>query len=205
MDILPLLDELQALARTGLNYTEGVYDRERYERILDLVTRYYGQALDLPEPEVRRRLSGELGYITPKVGAEAAVFDEEGRILLVQRSDDRRWCLPCGWVEPNESPEEAAVREAWEETGLTVKVRRLVDVFTRKPGHGFGVHTAIAVVYLCDRLDGVLKGSHEVLDVAYRRLDDVAEWHELHERYARAAQALWRKERGPGAGGRGSG
>ncbi|MFB3820043.1 MAG: NUDIX hydrolase N-terminal domain-containing protein [Candidatus Methylomirabilales bacterium] len=195
MDIFPLLDELQALARTGLNFTDGVYDRERYQRILGLVAQYYAQALDLPEPEVRQRLSGELGYITPKVGAEAAVFDEEGRILLVQRADDARWCLPCGWVEPNESPEEAAVREAWEETGLTVKVRRLVGVFTRKPEHGFGVHTAVAVVYLCDRVDGSPKLSHEVLDMAYRRLEDVSDWHELHERYAAAAHAVWKADR----------
>src|SRR5512138_1740474 len=115
MDIPPLLDELQAIARTGLNFTENPYDRERYERILCLATRYYGQVLDVPEPEAGRRLAGELGYITPKVGAEAAIFDADGRILLVRRADDGRWCLPCGWVEVSESPEEAAVREVWEE------------------------------------------------------------------------------------------
>jgi len=202
MDILPLLDELQALARTGLNYTEGAYDRERYERILALVAKYYALALDLPEPDVRRRLAGELGYITPKVGAEAGIFDEDGRILLVRRADDGRWCLPCGWVEPNESPEEAAVREAWEETGLRVEVRRLVGVFTRKPGQGFGVHTAVAVVYLCDRLGGAPRGSHEVVEVAYRRPDEVTEWHELHERYAAAACAAWRQDREAGGSSR---
>src|SRR5574341_2397506 len=129
MDILPLLDELQTIARTGLNFASNPYERERYERILGLVSKYYGQALDLPPSDVRQRLIGELGYITPKVGAEAAVFDDEGRILLVRRSDDGLWCLPCGWVEPNESPKEAAVREAREETGLEVKARCLVDVF----------------------------------------------------------------------------
>ena len=116
MDILPLLDGIQTIARNGLAFSAGPYDRERYERLLDLASSYYGQALDLPPAEVRRRLTAELGYITPKVGAEAAVFDEAGRILLVRRSDDGLWCLPCGWVEPNESPAEAAVREAWEET-----------------------------------------------------------------------------------------
>ena len=87
MEILSLLDELQTIARTGLNFASNPYERERYERILELVSRYYGQALDLPPSEVRRRFVAELGYITPKVGAEAAVFDHEGRILLVRRSD----------------------------------------------------------------------------------------------------------------------
>ena len=105
MDILPLLDELQTIARNGLNHTTNPYDRERFERLLALATKYYGEALDLPPDAVRHRLVGELGYITPKVGADAAIFDREGRILLVRRSDDGLWCLPCGWVEPNESPE----------------------------------------------------------------------------------------------------
>jgi ADP-ribose pyrophosphatase YjhB (NUDIX family) len=193
VDILPLLDELQTIARNGLNFSANPYDRERFERLLALVTKYYGQALDLPPIEVRQRLVGELGYITPKVGAEAAIFDGEGRILLVRRSDDGLWCLPCGWVEPNESPEEAAVREAREETGLEIQARQLVGVFTRKPNVGYGPHTAIAVVYLCDVVGGTPQPrSHEVLEVRHWRIEDVPSWHELHQRYAEAAHSAWR-------------
>lgn len=193
MDILPLLDELQSIARTGLNFSPSPYDRERYQRLLTLVSAYYGQVLDLPPPEVRQRFSAELGYITPKVGAEAAIFDPEGRILLVRRSDDGLWCLPCGWVEPNESPEEAAVREAGEETGLEVRPRHLVGVFTRKPNCGHGPHTAIAVVYLCDVLGGALRGSHEIVELEYWRIEEVPGWHELHQQYATAAHAAWQR------------
>jgi ADP-ribose pyrophosphatase YjhB (NUDIX family) len=193
MDILPLLDELQTIARNGLNFTSNPYDRERFERLLALVAKYYGQALDLPPAEVRQRLVGELGYITPKVGAEAAIFDGEGRILLVRRSDDGLWCLPCGWVEPNESPEEAAVREAGEEAGLEIQARQLVGVFTRKPNVGYGPHTAIAVVYLCDVVGGAPRPqSHEVLETRYWRIEDVPGWHELHQRYAGAAHSAWK-------------
>ena len=193
MDILPLLDELQTIARNGLNFTTNPYDRERFERLLALVTKYYGQALDLPSADVRQRLVGELGYITPKVGAEAAIFDPEKRILLVQRSDDKLWCLPCGWVEPNESPEEAAVRETREETGLEVQTQQLVGVFTRKPNKRHGPHTAVAVVYLCNVVGGTPQPvSHEVLEARYWRIEDVPAWHELHQSYAEAARAVWR-------------
>ncbi len=193
MDIFPLLDELQTIARNGLNFTTNPYDRERFERLLALVTEYYGQALDLPPAEVRQRLTGELGYITPKVGAEAAVFDSAGQILLVRRSDDGLWCLPCGWVEPNESPEEAAVRETREETGIEVRSRQLVEVFTRKPNMGHGPHTAIAVVYLCDVVNGTPQPqSHEVSEVRYWRIKEVVGWHELHQQYAEAAHAAWK-------------
>ena len=193
MEILSLLDELQTIARTGLNFASNPYERERYERILELVSRYYGQALDLPPSEVRRRFVAELGYITPKVGAEAAVFDREGRILLVRRSDDGQWCLPCGWVEPNESPEDAAVREAREETGLEVKSGDLVGVFTRKPGMGYGPHTAVAIIYLCKVLGGTLRGSHEAPEVRFWWIEEVPGWHELHRTYAEAARAAWKE------------
>jgi 8-oxo-dGTP pyrophosphatase MutT (NUDIX family) len=189
MDILPLLEELQALARTGLNYTTNPYERERCERLLALATQYYAHALDLPSADVRKRLVGELGYITPKVGAHAAVFDSGGRLLLVQRADDRRWCLPCGWVEPNEAPEETAVRETREETGLTVSVRRLVGVFTRRANSGYGPHSAVAIGYLCDQVGGVFQSSHEILDVKFSLLEEIAEWHEKHHEYALAARA----------------
>ena len=195
MDVFPLLDALQTIACNGLNFTTGPYDRERYERLLQLASRYYGQALDLPPPEVRRRLRAELGYITPKVGAEAAIFDREGNMLLVRRSDDGRWCLPCGWVEPNESPAEAAVREAREETGLIVRANRLVDVFTRKSDQGFGPHSAIAIVYLCDVVAGTIQASHEVTEVRYCRIADVSDWHERHREYAEVAHAAWRANR----------
>src|SRR5690348_8710319 len=70
MDILPLLDELRTIALNGLNYTENPYDRERYERLLALASQYYGQAVNLPPEEARQRLAAELGYVTPKVGAD---------------------------------------------------------------------------------------------------------------------------------------
>ncbi len=192
MDILPLLDELQTIARTGLNFATNPYDRERYERLLGLVSKYYGQVLDLPSPEVRKRFIAELGYITPKVGADAAIFDQEGRIFLVRRSDDGLWCLPCGWVEPNESPEEAAVREVLEETGLEVVVRHLVGVFTRKPNVGHGPHSAIAIVYLCDVKGGTPGRSHEITEARYWRIGEVPGWHEMHQKYAEAADNVWR-------------
>ncbi len=193
MDIFSLLDELQTIARNGLAYAENPYDRERYERLMALACRTYSQILDVPESQVRQRFIAELGYITPKVGAEAAIFDASGNILLMRRADDGLWCLPCGWVEPGESPEETAVREAKEETGLEVRVLELVGVFTRKPSPKHGPHTAIAVVYLCEVMGGMLRLSHEGIELRYWRIEDVTAWHELHHQYATAAHAAWQK------------
>ncbi len=126
MDIFSLLDELQTIARNGLHYARDPYDRERYEHLMRLTTQQYSQLLALPEETIRERFRNELGYITPKVGSDAAIFNEKGEILLMDRADGTGWCLPCGWVDPNERPVDTAVREAREETGLEVEVVRLV-------------------------------------------------------------------------------
>ena len=52
------------------------------------------------------------------VGARGVVFDEHGRLLLIQRSDNYRWAIPAGAMELGESMQECAIREVWEETGL---------------------------------------------------------------------------------------
>ena len=65
-----------------------------------------------------------------RVGCSAAIFDEGGRILLTRRADNGQWCLPSGGMEAGESPSEAAVRETFEETGLHVRVTRLVGVYS---------------------------------------------------------------------------
>jgi hypothetical protein len=83
IDILSLLDELQTIARNGLTYATNPYDRERYTRLLELVALYYSKTLDIPPDEVKQSFAKELGYITPKVGGDAAIFDETGKLLLV--------------------------------------------------------------------------------------------------------------------------
>lgn len=62
-----------------------------------------------------------------------AVIEENGEILFVRRSFDvgrgGQWCPPGGTMWKNEWPEVACVREAFEETGLRVSVRRCLAVY----------------------------------------------------------------------------
>ena len=194
MDIYALLDDLRTIARNGLHFSSNPYDRERYERLLELAAQTYAELLQVPEQTVKERFLNELGYITPKVGADAAIFNERGEILLMQRADGSGWCLPCGWVEPNEKPIDAAVREVREETGLEIEVKRLVGVFTRMPSAKNGPHTMIAVVHLCEIVSGELTLSHEGLALQYWSIDEMQDWHATHEAYARAAFEMWKAE-----------
>ena len=72
---------------------------------------------------------GKEGEFRP--GASALIFDEaRERILMTQREDNSRWCLPGGGMDPGESAAETCVREVLEETGLEVRVTKLVGIYT---------------------------------------------------------------------------
>jgi ADP-ribose pyrophosphatase YjhB (NUDIX family)/rhodanese-related sulfurtransferase len=190
-DVVTLVEAIQSIGRTGLHFSEDPYDRERYQRLVDLAVSAYAEVGGVPEGVVRERFAAEVGCIGPKVGADAAVFDEEGRILLVQRSDDHCWGLVSGWVEPNEHPAETVVREGKEEVGLDLEVDSLVGVFSRPASAEHGPHSLVAIVYRCRVVGGELAvPNHEVLDARYWPIADVPQWHKDHQTFAHAAAAV---------------
>ena len=65
-----------------------------------------------------------------RVGCSAAIFNADEKVLLTRRADNGQWCLPSGGMEPGESAAETCMREVLEETGLHVRVKRLVGVYS---------------------------------------------------------------------------
>ena len=65
-----------------------------------------------------------------RLGCTAIIFDENKRVLLTKRADNGQWCLPGGAMDSGESAAEACEREMREETGLRVRVKRLVGVYS---------------------------------------------------------------------------
>lgn len=64
-------------------------------------------------------------------GCTATIFDaQRQKVLLQRRSDNGRWGLPGGGMDPGESAAEACARELLEETGLQTRVKRLVGIYT---------------------------------------------------------------------------
>jgi 8-oxo-dGTP pyrophosphatase MutT (NUDIX family) len=76
---------------------------------------------------------GRDAILTP--GCSAIVFDAaREKVLLTRRTDNGRWCLPGGRMDPGESAAETCIREVREETGLEVRVVRLIGIYT-SPDH----------------------------------------------------------------------
>ncbi len=64
------------------------------------------------------------------VGATVVVVDADGRLLAIQRRDNRVWALPAGFCDLGENVAQTAVRETYEETGLHVRLERLLGVYS---------------------------------------------------------------------------
>jgi 8-oxo-dGTP pyrophosphatase MutT (NUDIX family) len=187
IDLLALLDELRIIAENGLEYADDPYDEERYSRLLELVEQHYGRSLRLPRESVRQQLGQEIGHVTPKVGATAAVFDDRRRVLTMKRPSGA-WCLPGGNTDPGERPERTAVRETREETGLDVEPIELVDAFLLPPGTEYDPHGAVTLVYRCTPVGGELELSREGLALEWSHAEEVPEWFFDHGEYAREAK-----------------
>lgn len=84
----------------------------------------------MPASEYIKSLRAKLGNDLLHVPAVGVVtLDASRRVLLVRASEDNKWTIPGGMVEPGESPSDAAVREMKEETGLDVELVRILGVF----------------------------------------------------------------------------
>jgi len=85
----------------------------------------------------------------------AVVVDDDGRVLLGRRADTGKWSLPAGAIDPGEQPAEAAVREAYEETGVHVAVERLAGVALREITYPHGdVCQYLTVWFRCRPVGG---------------------------------------------------
>lgn len=191
--VAALLEAVQAVARTGLHYSRDFYDRQRYELLADLAAKHYGRLGNIDPAKLREGWAADIGAVTPKVGADAAIFDGDGRLLVMKRADNLKWCMPCGLCEPLESPMETAVREAREETGLVVEPLELVGVFSRPPDPAYTPYTLVSIVYLCEVVVGELRGSHEDVGLAWREIEDVDDWHANQWTMVEAAREVWRR------------
>lgn len=114
---------------------------------------------------------------TLRLGCSATVFDEQGRILLTRRADNGQWCLPGGGMEAGESAAEACEREVFEETGLRVRVTRLVGVYSYSDqlvvyADGNKAHI-VALHFEVQVTGGKLGLSNETTQAAYFTPDEI--------------------------------
>ncbi len=98
------------------------------------------------------------------LGAAVAIF-ENGRLLLTKRDDWEVWCLPGGGLDTGETFAQAAVREAFEETGLQVALTELIGVYSRPHWNRSGLHL---LLFAAEVVGGTLSPNPaEVIEAGY--------------------------------------
>lgn len=161
-DLLRWAETLSGIARTGLGFTQSLYEKERFEEVLKVAADIRSAALEEAESDALFEEwlasvgEGIAGYVTPKVAVAAVVGNEAGEILLTQRSDSGVWLYPVGWADVGYSPSEVAVKEVYEETGLEVEPLSLIAVFDGLR-LGFARVPLYSLVFHCRLLGGDLQ------------------------------------------------
>ena len=208
-ELLRWCETLSAIARTGLGFTESLYERERFEEVLRVAADIRMAVAAELEPSLPAGADAEMvvaewmrmvgdgvaGYVTPKVAVGAVVGDDDGRILLVQRADSGYWLYPTGWADVGYSASEVVVKEVHEETGIVAEPLRLIAVldglrlgFTRVPLY--------SLVFHCRAVGGELRRHPlETADVGWFAEDELPRPLAGAEQWADHAFAAIRGER----------
>ncbi len=180
-DLIRWSEALAGVARTGLGFTESLYERERFEEILHIAGDIRAQAENELDPHHRvaewMRMVGQgvAGYVTPKVAVGAVVGNDQGELLLIQRSDSGVWLYPTGWADIGYSAAEVAVKEVREETGIVCEVRGVLGVLDGMR-RGFTAVPLYSVVFWCQAVGGQLdRHPLETLDAGFFPADRLPE------------------------------
>lgn len=175
IDWLSFMQSLQSIAQTGMSYTKDIYDKERYQEILKLVSGKYAEITGADVYKVQATLFNEVGYATPKICVRGVCL-KQNKILLVKERQEGLWSLPGGWTDINLSPVESLIKEIKEETGFESEVIKLLSLWDKRmhdhPPHW--PHTYLAF-YFCHITSGEMTTSHEISEVAYFDIDALPE------------------------------
>ena len=142
-------DKLRDMAAAGLNYAPTIYDRERYEVIQHMAAEMAAFATGEPQEAFDPLQAPAMAHFTPFSVGDGAVIDDEGRVLLIRRSDNQQWALPGGAMEAGEAAARGVAREILEESGVFAEPVALVGLFDVPPRDGVTRHHLYSALFLC--------------------------------------------------------
>lgn len=170
------IKRIQALAEIGLEYSEIPYDIERYQELHEISLQLLEKMTDVPVDKIIPVIQEKNGYKTPKVDIRAAVFNDDGKILLVQENVDNCWSMPGGWTDICYSPKEVAEKECLEEAGIKVKAIRLLAIMDKqKQKMPPEFEYVYKIFLLCEPLSHTISTGSETTDVGWFTEEDLPE------------------------------
>jgi ADP-ribose pyrophosphatase YjhB (NUDIX family) len=166
--------EIQALSQSGIHFAENQFQRERYERLMEIAAEILCSHSDLQFSALMELFSNQMGYATPRVDVRGAVF-RKNMLLLVRERQDGGWTMPGGWADVGDRPSEAVEREVLEESGFQVNARKIIGVYDANRTGPLELFHAFKIVFLCDIIGGEARPSQETSDVDFFAADEIPE------------------------------
>jgi 8-oxo-dGTP diphosphatase len=117
------------IAKIGKKFSQDPYALDNYEELYTL-----GQEMAsnmMPPQDVCTIFERDV-YPTPNLSVRVMITDQNNRILFVRERQDGLWSIPGGWVDLFQSVQQAAIAEALQEAGVTVKINRILAMFQRE-------------------------------------------------------------------------
>ncbi len=112
-------------------------------------------------------------YKNPALTVDTIIVEDDKTILIKRLNNPfkNHWAIPGGFVEYGEKVEDAAIREAKEETGLDIELTRLIGVYS-DPDRDPRGHT-VTVAYLAKIIGGKLKSDSDAKDAKYVNINEI--------------------------------
>ena len=136
---------------------------------------------------------GNLAKLVPT--CDAVIFDSTRQgVLLTRRADNGQWCLPGGRMDPGEDAAECCLREVLEETGLAVKICRLIGLYSTphritEYADGNLMH-GLSLLFETERISGEISITDETTEVGYFSPEQMKSMDLMEPFYERVADAL---------------
>jgi ADP-ribose pyrophosphatase YjhB (NUDIX family) len=174
--LLKWAQEVQAIAQSGLAYTQNPFDKQRYQELSKFAAQMMASATGAEISEVNSVFEAQSGYATPKVDVRGVVFKGKKILLVRELLDGGKWTLPGGWVDINEPPSLAVEREVREEAGMIVKARKVAAVFDRNlHGHPPYPFHSYKLFIICDLIAEATPDPLETADPTFFAQNQIPE------------------------------
>lgn len=170
--IFEFIKKVQAVSHTGVTYSKCPYALDSYHELLDISSKMIHEYIqsDVQPYDIYK----DVYYPTPQPCVRVIII-KDGKLLMVQENDTQEhlWSIPGGWCDIDNSPAQAAIKEAKEETGYDVELTKLVAVMDRNKYHKSKIYNVYNIVFLARIIGGENAPNYEVNKAKFFELDNI--------------------------------
>ena len=158
-----------AISRIGIKFSKDPYALENYHELQELAKNQLRELHNTPDMDLPYQKDI---YPTPNISVRVLIFNEKNELLMGQERSDGAYAVPGGWCDLFESASEGAAKEVLQETGLNVKIDKILCILRRDLYREYVSMISEYVIYFKATVNsGELKNNHEILSLGYFPLD----------------------------------